>query len=272
MTDFAAESGHWYKPDGSPFYTMIGKNGKKRNVNLRDARKVGAGPAVSTIIRVPAAQNLENWKDDRLLEVADANPRLPDEDIEVYCRRMKAIQRELGSIAPDLGSHIHGCIEKSLIKQYDWDGEYARHVNGAIACLGGWCGLTYLNMEKSFFHHLGFGGKCDVHKPGFVADFKTKDFDGDNLPAVYDNHAQQLAAYREGFKMPHARCAIIYVSTKIPGLTHLVEIDQDELSRGWEMFCTLLRYWKLKNNYYPEPRKEPEHGERERTITSIQHA
>jgi hypothetical protein len=98
---------------------------------------------------------------------------------------------------------------------------------------------------------LGFGGKCDIHKDGFVADYKTKDFGRDDLPDVWDDHAMQLAAYREGFDMPDARCAIIYVSTRVPGLTHTIEIPKDDLVRGWEMFLTLLEFWKLKNRYEP---------------------
>jgi hypothetical protein len=248
---FASEAGHWYKRDNSPFYTIIGANGKERPTTLRDARKVGAGPGVSDIIKCAAAHALENWKDDRLLEAADANPRLPGELIAEYCRRVKALQREEAAKAPDLGSHIHGCIEKHLIG-VSYDQAYTAHVAGALACVDGWCGLDGLLPERSFYHSAGFGGKCDLHKPLFVADFKSKDFTEALLPLAWDNHAQQLSAYREGLGMPDARCAIIYVSTTVPGLTHLVEVSEDELVRGWEMFKALLRFWQVKNKYEPE--------------------
>jgi hypothetical protein len=45
MADFAQEGGHWYKPDGSAFYTIVGANGKERAVTLRDAGKWARTPA-----------------------------------------------------------------------------------------------------------------------------------------------------------------------------------------------------------------------------------
>jgi hypothetical protein len=253
MAEIATEAGHWYLPDNSPFYTIVGKNGKVRNVTLRDARPVNAAPSVSMIMQCAAAPALVNYFKNQVALAAWENPREADEAAQAYMNRILACSREHSETARDKGTAIHGDIEKSLVETV-WIPSPEAHA--AIEALGKWCGHGGLYCERSFYHRLGFGGKCDVHKPGFVADFKTKEFTADNLPSVYDNHAMQLAAYREGFNMPNARCAIIYVSTKIPGLTHLVEIDQDELGRGWEMFKTLLSYWKLKNNYYPEPRKE----------------
>jgi hypothetical protein len=61
----------------------------------------------------------------------------------------------------------------------------------------------------------------------------------------------QLAAYRQGLKLPdkNARCAIVYVSTTVPGLARLIEIPQEELVKGWRMFYSLLHYWQAKTGY-----------------------
>jgi hypothetical protein len=233
----ATEAGHWYLRDGTPFYTYI-KDGKERNVTLREARIVGAGPSVTAIIRCAASPALEKWKRDN-----------PDWE-------------EISGTARDIGTAIHGCIEKHLCGA-EFDVTYRPHVEGALVALDDWCGEDgEIRPERSFYHPLGYGGKCDVHKKpsidinethnGFVADFKSKDFTADNLPSVYDNHFMQLAAYREGFEMPQARCAIIYVSTSVPGLVHLVEVDEDKLARGWEMFKALLTYWQHQKRYVPQ--------------------
>ena len=50
MADHAKENGHWYQKDGSPAYMIVGKNGKERPTTLRDARKLGFVPSVTTII------------------------------------------------------------------------------------------------------------------------------------------------------------------------------------------------------------------------------
>lgn len=240
MGSVATEAGHWYRKDGTPChevpYKTKSKNGQMRPTTLADARELGLVPSVTAIIKCASAPALEAWKRNN-----------PD---------WETISRETA----ELGSAIHGCIEKHLLGE-DYDPTHKLCVDGALACLDGWCGLADLRPERSFAHPLGYGGKCDIHKqdkwentggggkyfPGFVADFKSKDFNIGNLPLAWDNHSMQLAAYREGFGMPQARCAIIYVSTQVAGLTHLVEVDEDELKRGWGMFKGLLAYWKAKN-------------------------
>jgi hypothetical protein len=107
--------------------------------------------------------------------------------------------------------------------------------------------------EKSFGHHLGYGGKCDLMaKPingqgtGFIVDFKTKDTDLDKVD-VYFEHEMQLAAYREGLGLPNARCAIVFVN----GTTNqvkLIEIEEPQLQKSWECFQHLLRVYQIKNN------------------------
>lgn len=237
------------------------RNGNLRPTTLRDARKLNLAPSVSGIIKCAAAEALENWKIDQAIMAALTLPRIDGEETEKFAKRIKIDSKEQARKAAELGSLIHGCIEKDLLGQ-PYDSSYQRHVDGALKTLASWCGgLDGLQPEKSFCHPLGYGGKCDVHKPGFLADFKSKDFTEDNLPAAYDNHAMQLAAYREGFEIPNARGAIIFVSTRVPGLTHTVEVPEDELARGWNMFVTLLEFWKLKNRYAPEPaERNPTHG------------
>jgi hypothetical protein len=106
--------------------------------------------------------------------------------------------------------------------------------------------------EHSFAHPLGFGGKIDLHWfDGVVIDFKTKEFGPDDDLKAWDEHAMQLAAYREGVLMPKARAAVCYVSTTVPGLARVVEIKPDDLERGWECFKGLLSYWQSKNRYKP---------------------
>jgi hypothetical protein len=249
--NFASEAGHWYDEDGTPRYTYTDKDGFERKTTLRQAKEYGWFPSVSGIIDCEYKWALENWKIEQHIITADANPRCPDEDLVPYVRRVKAIRREEAAKAPDLGSFIHGCIEKHLAGK-DYDQTYCDHVVAAVAAVGEWCGLDGLGIERSFAHPLGFGGKSDLHKklspfPGFVGDFKTKDFGEDEFPKAWGGHAMQLAAYREGFGMPNARGAIIYVSTKIPGLVRLVEVSQADLDKGWRKFCALLTYWKAEN-------------------------
>lgn len=253
MSSYASESGHWYDATGKPVYTIIGKNGKERNTTLRDARKLNLVPSVSGILDVIDKPQLTEWIKKQIAYTCHATPIYDGEDCVAYAERILKLYREEGVArrALDAGSDIHACIEKKLRGQ-PFDPAYAKHVAGAIATLDAWCGCDGISVEKSFSHPLGYGGKCDLHKPGFVADYKGKDFDENWFPEVYKNHWMQLAAYRHGFGLPTARCAIIYVSRNFPGLTRLVEVTQDDLAHGWELFKALLKVWQIDNRYTPQ--------------------
>ena len=73
-----SESGHWYKKDGSPAYTTLGKTGE-RATTLRDARKLGLLPSTTGIIRQLSSAGLDLWKQQQVLLAALTLPRLADE-------------------------------------------------------------------------------------------------------------------------------------------------------------------------------------------------
>ena len=251
VKEVATEAGHWYDRDGSPRYTVIGKSGAERPTTLRDARKEGYLPSVTTILRAGAAPGLERWKREMLKLSAATLPLVAGESLAEWLDRVQKDADEQGIKARDLGTYIHGQIEKYLLGE-DYDDAYTSHVEAAVAAADKWGNGCMWESEKSFAHTLGFGGKVDLHsREGYVLDFKTKDFTSDKLPDIYDDHLMQIAAYRTGLGMELARGAILFVSTKEAGLVHLVEISDEELIRGWEMFSGLLTFWQGKNKYWP---------------------
>jgi hypothetical protein len=61
----------------------------------------------------------------------------------------------------------------------------------------------------------------------------------------------QLAATRQALILPHAECAICYVSRSSPGAVRIIRVDEDDMQKGWDMFRGLLNYWQAKNGYWP---------------------
>ena len=57
-----SEAGHWYDSEGAATYTIIGANGTERNTTLKDARKHGYVPSVTTIIGMAAKPSLETGR------------------------------------------------------------------------------------------------------------------------------------------------------------------------------------------------------------------
>jgi hypothetical protein len=246
----ASESNHWYTRDGVPRYTVIGKNGKERNTTLRDARTENLVPSVTTVLNVMAKPALIQWLQKQVLLAALTLPRIQDEPEDDYIDRIMVDSKEQGRAAADAGTDIHASI------QGFYEGEvvtrHEPHVKGTVYALDAVYGQQPWIAERAFGHSHGFGGKCDLHSvvgDGIVADVKTKEFAHNDKIDAYDDHLMQLAAYRVGLGIPKARCANVFVSRSVPGLVHVKEWSEEDLQRGWQMFCSLLTFWQLKNQH-----------------------
>jgi hypothetical protein len=237
------ESGHWYTKDGSPAYTTIGKTGE-RATTLRDARKLGLLPSVTTINGMLSKAGLDTWKQQQVLLAALTLPRQDGEAEQEWLARVMQDSKATGREAAERGTAIHAIIESYFEQVYM--PEKPAYLDNIDKALKDAFGEQLWLSEKSFGHPLGFGGKCDLMaSSGFVVDFKTKETDLDKVD-VYFEHEMQLAAYREGLGMPTARSAIVFVNGKT-NQVKLIEVSQEKLQSGWECFEHLLRVYQIKN-------------------------
>jgi hypothetical protein len=245
----ASESQHWYTRKGEPAYTVKSKDGTDRPATLRDARKLGLVPSVTTVIKCADKPGLTNWMLDQAIMAALTLPVVAGETSEAYLARIKRDSKEQAKTAAERGTAIHAAIQRAY-EGYDYNdsSDYVEHVEGARAAVSRWMAQRWTS-ERAFAHPLGFGGKLDLSSSIAVIDFKSKEFDEKAELKTWDEQHMQLAAYREGLRMPTARAAIVYVSVTTPGLSKLIEIPEEELKRGWFMFLHLLNYWKAKNKF-----------------------
>ena len=236
-----SNSGHWYTADGQPSYTRIAKNGNVRATTLRDAKKEGLLPSVTTIINVLAKPGLDRWKQEQVLLASLTLPRLENEPEADWLKRVTEDSRSTGRDAMDRGTAMHNVLEAYFDQAYLI--EYPDYTHRTETALREHFGDQLWITEKSFANKLGYAGKCDLYSDnGIVVDFKTKE--SLENAAVYTEHILQLIAYAYGLNMPLARCAICFVSETE---TQIHEIDQADLQIHWEMFKCLLCYFKLKN-------------------------
>jgi len=247
MADYASEAGHFYIGDGSPYYSVIGKNGKERPATLRDARKVGAVPGVTTILACAAKPQLTRWMIQQAVLSALTLPRIDGESSDDFLKRIEEDRQAQSKAAADRGTEIHAAIEQHYRGEphgVQWT-EWVIDVAAELAERE----KTRWLPERSFACSMGYGGKVDLHSEGWVVDIKTKDGDVTESK-VYDEHAQQLAAYRRGLGVDHARCGILFVSRDKPQ-ARFVEVPEADLQTGLACFDALLAYWMAKNQYYP---------------------
>ena len=246
---FTAESGHWYAQDGEPMYTIVGANGKERNTTLRDARKEGFVPSVTTVIGIAAKPSLENWKIDQALNSALTLKQNPGETLNEFTYRCKQDSKEIGRKAAERGTAIHAMIEQGFLgesdtKPYRAIKEYLEeHFPGEE-----WV------AEDSFCAPSGYGGKIDLYsKSGIFVDFKTKDGLEGKEPSrlVYDEHGMQLSAYAEGCGFSEPERVSIFVDREQTDLIAAYKWDKETHTRHLAMFHNLLEYWKLVKKYDP---------------------
>lgn len=248
------ESGHWYDPRTRQLVETVpySKKGTSGPPDLRHARKLGLVPGVTTITSCAAAWGLEKWKREQVLMAALTLPRAEGETDAAFITRVTADAETQAANARDAGTAIHAAIQQFYTDcELPADPVMAAHVRGAAEVVDNIFGSGIWIPEMCVSHPTGYATKIDLHRPGVILDFKTKDFGPDDTSRLeaYDEHAMQLAAGTVAAGKESPRAAIVYVSRSHPGLSWPVGVSIDELTRGWAMFQSLLAYWKLKNRY-----------------------
>lgn len=243
---------HYYNRQGEPCHTIIGKNGKLRDTNVADARKLKLAPSSMGVIGQLDNYYINRWKRERLLVAAkrisekmsvDSNGLWEKEILKVY-------EADIGQYSKR-GTEIHNLLEYAY-KTGEVE-ERPDIVYPVLEKIGS--EFPYhvdITSELTFVSKLGYGGQVDlVLKDGnstIIVDFKTKDNEELGRDKLYDSYCLQLASYREAVD-PQARCFVLLVSASHPGVLGLHEYTKEQLDLGWKKFACLLEYWKLNNNY-----------------------
>jgi hypothetical protein len=245
---------HWYRKDGRPQYTVVGKNGQERTTTLRDARPKGWVPSVTTVIDLMNKPGLNNWREDQAILAALTSPgRVSIETEKDYLKRIKNDAWQQGRDAAEEGKRIHKALEYHYMGK-PYDEKYRRHVQGAVEQIdAAFPEVRDWQAEKTFSHPLGFGGCCDLHTVTgrAVVDSKSKDLAPDDDTRLDFDQFIQLAACAEGLRIgdPEPRLASLFVSRTHPGHARIHVWPTGTHVRGWRVFRGLLEAWKGMREY-----------------------
>ena len=128
----SAEAVHWYGKDGSPRYTVKAKDGSDRPTTLRDARKHGYLPSVTTILKIAAKPGLEAWKLNQMMMAALTLPRADGENEESFIKRVQVDSREQArkkTAHVRLPGHAARRVERELHEEPQHEDHRGRHVH-----------------------------------------------------------------------------------------------------------------------------------------------
>jgi hypothetical protein len=250
LSPAAKESGHFYRPDGSPFYDVPNKSrpGELRPATVRDALAAGAEPSVSTVLKCAAAPGLDRWKIEQAVDSVLTLPRLPGETLDAFKARAMLDSQEQGRKARERGTALHGAIERDL-QCLPSDPAFASHIRnvaGALQSEG--IDIRAGHSERSFCLPGQFGGKVDWHSESVVLDFKGIEDSKIGGRLGYDEHIRQLAAYGHGLGLKSPRLLNVFIGRE-RGDVQLREWKPAEASKALAEFLALLRFYRLSKGF-----------------------
>lgn len=259
--------GHWYTTEGKPMYTMPKADGSgDRDTTLRDARKLGLLPSVTTITKMLAAPALEAWKMRQALEQAYNSPPIHPETLEDCQKFWMSKAEESGIARMEFGTKVHDTIELALSGK-EWFNERVETPAGEIHDLAKFVNpATELFTDnawkivglESVLVGQGYAGKTDAIYIGQdeygIIDFKTtKDATKPFIPASYKMQIAMYHVAEHGSIDDKAAGYNIFISTeKNIGAVKAVRYDAEELRKAWKAAQGLISAWQYENNYYPE--------------------
>ena len=250
-------SSHWYTPNGEPAYEIKRAKGDgTRPTTLRDARKHGLLPSVTTIFGIMAKPGLDRWKIGKAIEAALSTSRDENEPDERYHKRILERSFEETSEAAKLGTRIHDAIDNSFdgiepeeeLKQYvDPTLEYLKTLN-----------LSKIERERVVVNQKdGYAGRVDLlanfGESNIVIDFKTKKTEPNVRITPFEFQATQIAAYGMAAFGNLDRCigANIFISTTEPGRIETCVYKPEKLKSEYEAFLAMATLWRFLKKYDP---------------------
>lgn len=227
------KASHWYYPDARPCHQVQAKSGKGlRDTTLRDARELGLFPSVTSILKVIAKPELENWKITQAILASITLPR-ERESFEEWIKRFPSKQEQVGEswlrwcydnpprfsedeqqfalhviedsekqaeTAADFGRRIHKAIEAWLLKAPVPDDP---EIEPFLKQVKDWAAAEVEEIHKAecivVNSKFGYAGTLDLHcrLKGIgeaLVDFKSQNI-RNGKPAFYNDWSLQLAAY-----------------------------------------------------------------------------
>jgi hypothetical protein len=244
---------HWYQHDGNPLHKIKALNGELRNTTLRDARKLGLVPSVTSVLAIIDKPGLIKWKIDQGIMAALTLGRRMNETDEEFMHRLYLDSIAQVMEAADEGEKIHDACEK-LITGKEVPVKYLPHAIAVRDKLDEYFPKIFdWVAEKSFAHPLGFGGRVDLYSPstGVVVDFKGKDISPTNNKVLAFEQHYQLGGYQLGLDLPLNWGLNIFFSRSHPGYAEGYAWNRDKMQHGREVFLTAFELWKALKKFDP---------------------
>lgn len=247
---------HWYSRDGVPAYTMLKKDGGERSTTLRDARKHGLLPSVTTIFNIMAKPGLDRWKLTKAVEASMIVDRDQGEPEDRFIERVIERSREEVTEAADLGTKIHDAIDAAFdgVEPPDLLKPYVEPTMAYLSTLK----LTDIRREDVVVDAAhGYAGRVDLlarfGNSNIIIDFKTRKTTEGQKVTPYEFQPMQIAAYGMAAfgSLEFTHGANVYISTTEPGRIETAAYNPEQLQKEFDAFKSMCHIWRYLKNYDP---------------------
>ena len=247
-------SEHWYDINGEARHTILSAKGEPRPTTLRDARKFGWFPSVTTVMKVMAAPELDRWKQQQVLMASLTLSRIPNETDEAYCSRIMVDAFKQVEDAADLGTDIHKALENHFQGL-----PYDPTMDVYVAPVKKWVAennIKFIKHELRLVNpEVGYAGTTDalIEKDGVlhILDYKSRKTKAEYKITPWSKEPMQIAAYANIANAP--RGVNLYISTTEPGRIGEAWYDEEQLTKEFDAFKCVAKLWQHMNNYTPKP-------------------
>ena len=234
-------------------------DGTMRPTTLRDARKMGLLPSVTTVLRSIARPDLEHWKIEQACLAVLTSPLIGDESLDEFVHRVLRVERvqdQEAQKAMDRGTQIHAALENwfSGKPREEIAPELIPLIQPVAEAIV--AGGDKALLKETVLVGSGYAGRCDLitlnHGTYTIWDYKTT---SSKLPdkVPWNEHRMQLSAYEHAFLrpgFPGSKMKNVYISTTTLGEFKILEHEDTE-GRYFRAFMALLNYWQAINDYNP---------------------
>lgn len=247
------EGGHWYDINGEARHTILSAKGEPRPTTLRDAKKFGWFPSVTTVMKVMAAPELDRWKQNQVLIASQRTVRNLDELDESYFARVIEDAFSQVQDAADLGTDIHAALEHHFQGQ-----PYDPAMEVYVAPVKEWVAknnIRFLKHELRLVNPIiGYAGTTDalIEKDGVlhILDYKSRKTKPEYKITPWSKEPMQIAAYAA---VAEARRGVnLYISTTEPGRIGEAWYEESQIDKEFEAFKCVCKLWQHMNNYTPK--------------------
>lgn len=246
------KSARFYLRDGTPFFEVPYKDPTKgsRPATLADARKVGALPSVTSLLRLLDKPELNAWIQEQACLAVLTTPRKDGEGLDDFVHRVLHVERvqdEQAAKARQLGSDIHEALQLALTDQ-PWPQKLAAYVRPVLK----WrMEVGKVVWTEKVLVGDGYAGRADALLDNeslnvlSLVDFKSCA----KLPKEsWPEHKIQTAAYAATLTGKRVLTTNVYISTANPG-QFAVYSQSDWAETYVNVFEHLVKLWKGLNHY-----------------------